>query len=173
MRFRFQEIDHLKEPLPVSQDLDVSSLLNTNHDVLNSTPLHIHLTVRQEAGMAVAEGELGADVSFTCSRCLEPFTESFRIPFRESFYQTDNEPEEDADHVHPTKDEHFNLLPWIEEAFVVELPFIPVCNSGCEGLCPECGTNRNINRCNCQNKRVDPRLMGLADWLERSSEDQI
>jgi uncharacterized protein len=171
MRFRFQEIFHRNEPVHVELDLDVSSLVSTHTDVLTFQPLQVRLDVQQMAGMAVARGELSNTVSFRCSRCLEPFEMPFRIPFQESFYQTEHEPDDDLDHVHPVQEDHFDLMPWIEEAFVVELPFIPVCHTECAGLCPECGTNRNVNRCKCQNRKVDPRLMGLSDWLDQHPED--
>jgi uncharacterized protein len=172
MRFRFQELFHRKETVNVELTVEVTPWLERNPDVISTTPLQVRIEVRHEAGMAIASGSLSNTVTYCCSRCLEPFTESLEVPFQESFYPTENEPDDPEDHVHAVQDEGFELLPWIEEAFLVELPFVPVCRPTCEGLCPECGVNRNVTRCKCQNKRIDPRLLGLSEWLDQHPEDR-
>jgi uncharacterized protein len=51
---------------------------------------------------------------------------------------------------------------------VCALPLAPRCGDDCQGLCPECGTNRNVLDGGHVGRPVDPRwsaLEGLRDQL--------
>jgi uncharacterized protein len=39
-----------------------------------------------------------------------------------------------------------------------------VCQAGCKGLCPGCGTNLNERECGCDRKVPDPRWAGLEKF---------
>ncbi len=172
MRFHFLDIMHRVEPVEVETSVESSPLFANNKAVLSSTPIVAKLKLWPEAGMVVVRGSLTNEVSYTCSRCLESFSESYDIPFDESFFQAVNEPDDDLDHVNAVKEDQIDLTPWLEESFLLALPFIPICKPDCLGLCSECGSNRNLSRCRCSNTRIDPRLMGLADWIDQHPEDQ-
>jgi uncharacterized protein len=49
----------------------------------------------------------------------------------------------------------------MREQFYLALPMKPLCDSGCHGLCPECGTNLNRETCTCTHEWEDPRLAVL------------
>jgi uncharacterized protein len=43
----------------------------------------------------------------------------------------------------------------------------PLCRPDCQGLCPVCGKDRNVESCQCQTEWVDPRLSGLKALANR------
>jgi uncharacterized protein len=49
----------------------------------------------------------------------------------------------------------------MREQFYLALPMKPLCRPDCQGLCPVCGKNRNVETCACQSEWVDPRMEAL------------
>ncbi len=78
-----------------------------------------------------------------CSRCLEPFTSVITVRFQELFaLGGDGELAQDADAEDSYRLNGTGLLdlePALRDAVVLELPLSPLCEDGCQGLCPDCG----------------------------------
>ena len=53
----------------------------------------------------------------------------------------------------------------IRQYVLTEVPIKPLCFKECQGLCPECGTDLNEEKCKCEVGSVDPRWGFLADLL--------
>ena len=45
------------------------------------------------------------------------------------------------------------------------VPIKPLWREECRGLCPECGTNLNEEKCRCKSVPMDPRWGSLAELL--------
>jgi uncharacterized protein len=43
------------------------------------------------------------------------------------------------------------------EHLLLALPMAPRCKDDCAGLCPSCGVDRNVTKCNCEVGRIDLR----------------
>jgi len=54
----------------------------------------------------------------------------------------------------------------VEEIFHINRPIKPLCDENCKGLCPECGTNLNDEKCDCDTEEIDPRMEQLKDLLD-------
>jgi uncharacterized protein len=54
------------------------------------------------------------------------------------------------------------------EGLVLALPMVARCSPECQGLCPQCGANLQLDPCGCvedsDDRPVDPRLRPLAGW---------
>ena len=59
------------------------------------------------------------------------------------------------------RDDAIDLAGLMREQFYLALPMKPLCTDDCKGLCPQCGTNRNVSQCSCTQGWVDPRLAAL------------
>ena len=42
---------------------------------------------------------------------------------------------------------YMDLQDLVREYLVMEIPYAPVCQPGCKGLCPVCGKNLNLGPC--------------------------
>ena len=62
--------------------------------------------------------------------------------------------------VFPFDGETIDLEPLFREQFVLAIPYAPLHDEACKGLCPQCGINRNSATCSCE-KPIDPRLAPL------------
>lgn len=113
-------------------------------------------------------GHIAADVSGICARCLESYP--FRVDRDVSWAMKPGTPaeraeaEKDADAALAFYEgDEIDLDPLVREELLVTLPTRPLCAEDCAGLCPQCGTNRNVHTCNCAEERGDPRLAVLRD----------
>ncbi|MCL1800286.1 MAG: DUF177 domain-containing protein [Promicromonosporaceae bacterium] len=88
-----------------------------------------------------------------CSRCLEPVTETVTARVNELFVyperaQAAYEAGDDADDgedLAVLDGDTANIEPAIRDAIVTALPFRPLCQEECQGLCPQCGARLDEN----------------------------
>ena len=105
--------------------------------------------------------------TFSCSRCLEPFSLPLTIPFSEEFKEDAGaQADEDIDVTFFQGDE-IDLTETVRESIVLAEPLKPVCAEDCRGLCPHCGINLNKESCDCEQTAIDPRLEKLRALLNK------
>jgi uncharacterized protein len=96
-------------------------------------------------------GELVGDLETPCARCLEPALVHVDVPMTVTFVPAgaeDVDPDEDADPDFVTfKGGELDLSDELRDALVLAIPFNPLCEEACRGLCPLCGNNRNLVPC--------------------------
>ena len=68
------------------------------------------------------------------------------------------------------RDHVLDLADMLREQFYLALPMRPLCRPDCQGLCPSCGIDRNVDTCQCQTDWVDPRLSGLKALVTRKTD---
>jgi uncharacterized protein len=127
----------------------------------------LHFT-RVSQGILVV-GELEAEAKTECTRCLVPFFQPIRIELEDviGLPGASLTPERP---VRVSEDGLVDLAPLIREYVWLSLPANPICSSTCRGLCPECGGNRNIGECTCEDvAKVDPRWEALRQLLDNPS----
>ncbi|ANE47504.1 metal-binding protein [Paenibacillus swuensis] len=168
MLFQFKELASKDVTQEFHERLDVDALVKSRRDVMDISPLQADLAAKYQGGIVRVEGELSADLTMACSRCLKPVKETVRIPFDEQFaLKTEATEEDETDDIIAVKEERVDLKPYVEEALMLYLPFAPLCEEACKGLCPVCGADRNETECGCNTEKVDPRLAGLKDFFKQ------
>jgi hypothetical protein len=53
------------------------------------------------------------------------------------------------------------------EQLYLNLPLKPICMPNCKGLCPTCGTNRNLGSCECEPDDADRALAPLLPFRRK------
>jgi uncharacterized protein len=128
-----------------------------------------------DAETVYAQGAIRGTIAIACSRCVAPvavtFDERVRVTYVPAAEVADPEaaPADDdgvelaADEldVLPYDGEIVDLTPLVREQFVLAVPFAPLCKDDCQGLCPQCGVDRNQASCTCV-RPADPRFAALA-----------
>jgi uncharacterized protein len=98
-------------------------------------------------------GELVGDLETPCARCLEPALVHVDVPLTVTFVPAgaeDVDPDEDGDadpDVITFKGGELDLSGELRDELVLAIPFNPLCDEACRGLCPLCGGNRNLVPC--------------------------
>jgi len=128
-------------------------ILDLHEDVLGQAcPVTYDLSVQLAGNELIARGSLTAQVEFKCCRCAEMF--AVTVTERRFFAVVEI----------PNKVESVDLTPDIREAMILAFPSYPVCDSGCKGLCAQCGVNLNRETCSCT--EAGDKRWNILDGLE-------
>jgi uncharacterized protein len=118
------------------------------------------------AGNVVATGSIDVTARATCVRCLREFDLPVYAPV-DAFYvlpgHEDEIPEEQEFEV--IHENCIDLYAALEQAVSVELPFAPVHDEACLGICPVCGCDRNEASCSCDDAPPASPFSVLKDLL--------
>jgi len=148
-----------------------------------TAPVALRMVIHRDQERFRLVGTVNAALELVCSRCLEPFAltvdRAFNLRYHPSTaahepVDADAEVEVEDDDVALTfyRDDRIDLLELLQEQFYLALPMKPLCGPVCQGICPQCGTNRNLTPCTCSSHWEDPRLAGLKTLItERKSDD--
>ena len=106
----------------------------------------------------------------TCSRCLEPTPMSVAADVRLLLQSRGSEPtlgeveleNEDLDVFYVDGDELDTELILIEQV-QLNIPMRELCREDCRGLCPMCGSDRNQEKCGCEESPIDARWEALKN----------
>lgn len=142
-------------------------------------PVELRATVFKDRDRYRLVGRVRTEIELVCSRCLEPYRvpvdASFDLrylPLAETSAEGEREVEDDDLAAAYYRDDQIDLGQVVEEQIYLGIPMKPLCREGCLGLCPQCGTNLNVETCSCDTQWTDPRMAGLKAILsERKNND--
>lgn len=117
------------------------------------------------AGLDVVfAGRIAGEVEGTCARCLEAYTfpvgQDLRVVLAPRASAGEGEGDDDLG-LGFFDGEEIDVTGLVVEHAILGLPTVPLCNENCRGLCPQCGTNRNVRPCTCD-VETSARTGGLA-----------
>jgi uncharacterized protein len=125
-------------------------------------------------------GHMDAWVEVACSRCVGVV----KLPIKDDLFVTfmpaarmpasvddaDSEladgaeepavAEDDLD-LYPYEGDDVDLAPLFRDQIVLAVPYAPLCDEDCKGLCSVCGTDLNTTSCDCDRAVIDPRWTAL------------
>jgi len=156
---------------------DEPSVFGTDEDYRILEPVHLVADLRKDHEKVRIAGRVDTTLELECSRCLEGFRVAVHAPFDLLFLPAASEPalpeqeiEDDDLGTSYYRDGVIDLADVVREQLSLSLPMKPLCQEGCRGLCPECGTNLNSGACDCAPRWEDPRLAPLKA-LTRTNDD--
>ena len=125
-------------------------------------PVVVTGSVERDGTIILVEGEVRAEVILKCSRCLGTVKHPLRAGFCQEYSETGK-----GEEVLPVKDDRIDLKGPVTESILLGLPIKVLCREDCKGLCPVCGSDRNVKECSCSCEDVDPRMQQLKKLLEQ------
>lgn len=136
-----------------------------------AAPVSLGFDIAKDKEQFHLVGAVKTTLELSCSRCLETFTCSVDAPFdlryqprTENTGEGEKEIEEDDLSTAFYENEEIDLGQLMREQFYLSVPMKPLCQEGCRGLCPVCGTNLNRGTCDCKREWEDPRLAALKEF---------
>ena len=177
------ELSHIRQPETefhkVFQPADVAT---GDEDYRVTAPVDLRMTIHKDHDRFRLVGAVKTELELQCSRCLEPFVmpvdrefDLRYLPHGAAAPDSDDEDEgaevEDDDvAVTFYRDDVIDLNELLREQFYLALPMKPLHAEDCQGICPQCGTNRNLASCDCHPQWDDPRLAGLKTLLKKNDD---
>ena len=125
--------------------------------VRQGTTVHVDARLESLHDGILVSGEVDTVAEGECVRCLIDVKVPIEVEFQELFAYSFDEAFDYMVH-----DDHVDLEPVVRDAVVLSLPFQPVCQEDCLGLCPECGVRLLDNPGHEHEAPADPRWAALA-----------
>ncbi len=129
---------------------------------------HVRIEARLESlhDGILASGTVDTVAEGECVRCLVEVSVPVEVEFQELFAYSFDEAFD-----YTVQDDHIDLEPVVRDAVVLSLPFQPVCQEDCLGLCSQCGVRLLDNPGHKHEAPVDPRWAAL-EGLSESTESE-
>ena len=149
---------------------DAAALGGDRDDFRVAAPVSLGFDITKDKEQFHLVGAVKTTLELSCGRCLEPFTcpvhAAFDLryqPHAHNAGEGEREIEEDDLTTAFYENEEIDLGQLMREQFYLSVPMKPLCQEGCRGLCPVCGTNLNRSTCACKREWEDPRLAALKE----------
>lgn len=136
----------------ISNNVDTYSL---------QSPVRYNVKLTNTGDGFLLSGKCEANAITSCSRCLEDTKVQLSGEI-DVFYIIDGEPDYENELLPSNHD--MNLGKIIEAALLVDAPLIPLCSEDCKGLCPTCGKNLNVEKCDCKTEESGNAFAALKDF---------
>jgi uncharacterized protein len=171
MFFSVKELELRKIPFrKVFQPGEVAFL---DPDLRQVTPLDVVGTAELVGAIQEirVQGHLRGTVECACDRCLEPVSvpldDEFDLLYRPAEADWESRPEaglsDDESEVGFYEGGGMDLAEVVREQVLLSLPMQRVCRADCQGICPQCGRNRNAGDCGCRVEQIDERWKALRE----------
>ncbi|GGR61465.1 uncharacterized protein J2S40_000836 [Nocardioides luteus] len=161
---------HVELTAPAPADLGIEVL-----SVPEGSPVELDLRLEAVMEGVLVTGTAFAGLEGECVRCLEPIHDEVEVDIQELYVYNDSRdgqdtgPEGEDDETSRTEGDLLDLEPVIRDAVVLALPFQPMCQDDCPGLCPECGARLADEPGHDHGEKIDPRWAGLASLKDDPS----
>jgi uncharacterized protein len=148
---------------PAPADLGIEVLR-----VPEGSPIEIALRLEAVMEGVLVTGTATAGLEGECVRCLEPIDDDVEVDLQELFvYDDDDAPQDEEDAgVSRMEGDLIDLEPVLRDAVVLSLPFQPLCQDDCPGLCIDCGARLADDPGHQHDEPIDPRWAALAELTQ-------
>lgn len=148
--------------LPVPQGLDLPLV-----EVVE--PVRLTGEVASVVEGLLVRGVLRAQLRPQCARCLADLqvdtasdvVELFTDPSRADRWPSAHASGDVVEEGYEIVDGRIDLDTLLRDALLPAVPYQPLCDPACRGLCPTCGANRNDADCACAQEQTDSRWAAL------------
>ena len=120
------------------------------------TPLQSEVKIRKAGRSVLITGKVETTLRFQCVRCLKEFSYPLSTTFELTLHPLKQAPSEEETELESEEMEssffeggEIHLSEIACEQVFLEIPYQPVCQEGCKGLCSVCGKDLNLSSCGC------------------------
>lgn len=125
--------------------------------VKKGSELQVDLRMESLHDGILVSADIDGTAAGECGRCLIDIEQDVQVEIQELFAYSSDEAFEYEVH-----EDTIDLEPVIRDAVVLSLPFQPVCQEDCLGLCPQCGVRLLDNPGHEHENAIDPRWAALG-----------
>jgi len=121
-----------------------------------ASPIKVSYELQHTFGKVYAKLQASGTVHLECSRCLKPFDKVLGTDFLVQFEEkpekatlTGADPDDPEPNVAYIVDGQLHLGEELRQELELQVPYRPLCQTNCAGLCPRCGADLNTGPCGC------------------------
>jgi uncharacterized protein len=166
----------LKSPVGAAMDVELDNedrLILNDEEAQLAGPVTGHVRLHHTNQGVYAEGTAYVPLHLQCTRCLKDFTTTIALPLHEEFYPMIDidtglpAPRPENETAFPIDEHHqIDLREAVRQNLVVNLPIRTLCREDCQGLCPICGRDLNIEPHTHAEEAEDERFASLRSLLD-------
>ncbi|MGB9111651.1 MAG: YceD family protein [Acidimicrobiales bacterium] len=128
--------------LPVEAMVPADGYFVSGSRIEDGSPIAVDLLLESAHEGIVVSGTVRAHWVGECRRCLEGAEGDLDLQIRELCVEG-----ADDETTYPIRNDEIDLGEIVHDACILDLPLAPLCRDDCQGLCPECGANLNVEAC--------------------------
>jgi uncharacterized protein len=167
------------EGLSLSCDVHADDLALGPEDVRIPGGLVMSVNAVKAGTTVHVTGTLSGTAHRQCVRCLKEYDDALWIPVvgeyhsetdpkarpagRESSERSDEDTDDDG---YVYEGEEIELADMLREHVILAAPMQPLCHDECLGLCPVCGQDLNVRRCECREEQIQSPFAVLKQLRE-------
>ncbi len=166
MFFTLQELEF--HPVAVSKTYAPGALDYRSAEFRQTGPLKVDAVGELVGSEIRVRGHIGTLLEATCDRCLGTVDLRVDRDFDLFYRQVETiareeeiEVPEDEAEVGFYSGDGVALADLVTEQVILAVPMKIVCGAECKGLCPVCGANHNLERCDCSAPRTNSPFASL------------
>jgi uncharacterized protein len=141
---------------PAPADLGIEVLR-----VPEGSPVEFDLRLEAVMEGVLVTGTAEAALDGECARCLAAIHDDVVADFQELFAYEESDTATEQDDASRLEGDLLDLEPLLRDAVVLTLPFQPLCQDDCPGLCVECGARLADDPGHQHEEPIDPRWAAL------------
>ena len=119
-------------------------------------PLQSEVKINKAGQLVLITGEVQTILRLQCGRCLKEFSYPFSTTFELTLHPLKEGPSEEETELGSEEMElnffeggEIHLSEIACEQIFLEMPYQPLCQEECKGLCSVCGKDLNVSSCEC------------------------
>ena len=142
-------------------------VLDEEHVRLTNPPA-VSARINRSGREVRLRGKISARAEVDCDRCLKTVAIRVEAEFDVTYVPAEDYTSSEAAEL---REEDLSLSVFdgeaidvdelVREQLLLALPARALCSEECKGLCPKCGSDRNLTACGCESREIDPRWAGL------------
>ena len=132
------------------------------------TPLQAEVKIWKTGRSVLIKGKVETTLRLQCVRCLKEFSSLLSTTFDLILHPLREAPSDEEVELASEEMEsgffeggEIHLSEIACEQIFLELPYQPLCEEGCKGLCPICGRDLNLSSCGCVKEEFPSGFSGL------------
>lgn len=181
VNMRYNVAQLLKGPTGARRQYDLNhDIRNLDEDLEPLDPLEGSIELMRTSQGIMVTGTLRTVLRMECQRCLTLTDTETVLDLEEEFHPIihigdiplDAVPDEDDEALLIDEQHILDLTEVIRQGLWLAAPMGLLCRPDCAGLCPQCGGNRNLGECQCEQHPYDSRWAALRALLPEASDQQ-
>ncbi len=171
MKWTIQQLNALKHKgIEFDEFLDLGDISKQDPQIRSISPVHVKGRAIYSKDIISFPLEIEGTITLPCSRTLANVQLPFEIQTMERFivnqsWQTDFD-DELGDDIHPVEGEVIDLIPYIKEHILLQIP-LQIFSDSDKGEAPPSGKDWELVTEEQMKDRIDPRLADLAKFFEK------